>query len=197
MKQEELVLTTMQKNFGMITTKEAEELGIFRKTLVRMVTKKLIERVKRGLYVLPNCWGDEYYNLVYSSNYAIFSHATALYLLGFSERVPLSYDITVPFGYHASLQNNKDVSLYYVNKELFNLGKISVDSPQGKSIFVYDIERCLCDMVKDINNQDIEIIRYAFKTYFLSSSKNFVKLREYAKKLNVEGEINKYIEILM
>ena len=197
MTQIEIVLERMKENSGIITSREAEQLGINRKTLVRMVNKGLIERKKRGLYILPTTWGDEYYNLIFSSNFAIFSHATALYLLGFSERVPLNYDITVPYGYHASLQQEKNVNLYYVSKEILNLGKIKIISPQGKEIFVYNVERCLCDMIRDKNNQDVEIIKYAFQTYVISKNRNFHKLMDYAKKLKIEEEINKYIEILL
>ena len=89
------------------------------------------------------------------------------------------------------------MNLYYVSKEILNLGKIKIISPQGKEIFVYNVERCLCDMIRDKNNQDVEIIKYAFQTYVISKNRNFHKLMDYAKKLKIEEEINKYIEILL
>ena len=57
-----------------------EQMGIARKTLTRLLEKGLIERESQGLYVLPNSWGDEYYNLIFSSKNVVFSHATALFL---------------------------------------------------------------------------------------------------------------------
>ncbi len=187
----------MQKNNGMITTNEVEQMGIARKTLTRLLEKGLIERESQGLYVLPNSWGDEYYNLIFSSKNVVFSHATALFLHGLSERVPLIYEITVIKGYNASLKSRENVELYFVNKDIFELGKIEIESPQGKIVPIYDIERTLCDMLKSKQNQDIEIIKYAFKTYVKSSKKDIYKLIEYAKKLKVDEEVNTYLEVLL
>lgn len=197
MNNEEKILREMQKNNGMITTNDVEQMGIARKTLTRMLEKGLIERESQGLYVLPNSWGDEYYNLIFSSKNVVFSHATALFLHGLSERVPLIYEITVINGYNASLKSRENVELYFVNKDIFELGKIEIESPQGKIVPIYDIERTLCDMLKSKQNQDIEIIKYAFKTYVKSSKKDIYKLIEYAKKLKVDKEVNTYLEVLL
>ncbi len=197
MNNEEKILKEMQKNNGMITTNDVEQMGIARKTLTRMLEKGLIERKSQGLYVLPNSWGDEYYNIIFSSKNAVFSHATALFLHGLSERVPLIYEITVINGYNASLKTKENVELYSVTKDIFELGRIEIESPQGKIVPVYDIERTLCDMLKSKQNQDIEIIKYAFKTYVKSPKKDIYKLMKYAKKLKVDEEINTYLEVLL
>ena len=197
MNNEQKILQKMQENNGIITTTEVEQMGIPRKSLSRMLTKGLIEREKQGLYILPSTWGDEYYNLVFSSKNVVFSHATALYLHNLCERVPLIYEITVLDGYNARLRNEDNVELYVVNRELFELGKIEIKSPQGKSVPVYDIERCLCDIVKDKDKQDIEIIKYAYKSYVKNPKKNIYKLMEYAKRLKVEDEVNSYLEVLL
>ena len=197
MNNEEKILREMQKNNGMITTNDVEQMGIARKTLTRMLEKGLIERKSQGLYVLPNSWGDEYYNLIFSSKNAVFSHATALFLHGLSERVPLIYEITVINGYNASLKTRENVELYSVTKDIFELGKIEIESPQGKIVPVYDIERTLCDILRSKQNQDIEIIKYAFKTYVKSPKKDIYKLMKYAKKLKVDEEINTYLEVLL
>lgn len=197
MNNEEKILIQMQKNNGMITTNEVEQMGIARKTLTRMLEKGIIERESQGLYILPNSWGDEYYNLVFSTKNAVFSHATALYLYGLSERVPLIYEISVINSYNASLKTRENVKLYFVSKDIFELGKTKIQSPQGKNVPVYDIERCLCDILKNKESQDIEIIKYAYKTYVKSPKKNIYKLMEYAKKLKVEEEVNSYLEVLL
>lgn len=197
MNNEEKILREMQKNNGMITTNDVEQMGIARKTLTRMLEKGLIERESQGLYVLPNSWGDEYYNLIFSSKNAIFSHATALFLHGLSERVPLIYEITVINGYNASLKTRENVELYFISKDIFELGKTEIESPQGKIVPVYDIERTLCDILRSKQNQDIEIIKYAFKTYVKSPKKDIYKLIEYAKKLKVDEEVNTYLEVLL
>ena len=52
-------------------------------------------------------------------------------------------------------------------------------------------------MLKSKQNQDIEIIKYAFTTYVKSPKKDIYKLMKYAKKLKVDEEINTYLEVLL
>ncbi len=198
MNNETKVIDFMNKNNGLITSKQINNLKIPRITLTRMVEKKIIEREKRGLYVFPSSFGDEYYNLLFSISDAVFSYNTALYLLGLSERVPLFYDITVPKGFNKSLRKNDKVKLHYVRKELFNLGIIKIKSPQGQVVICYNEERCICDMIKDKDTQDIEILKYAIKEYLSDKKrKNILKLNEYATSLGIEKELQNYLELLL
>ena len=199
MNNEEKILELMKQNNGLITTKQIESENISRKTLLRLLDKKLIEREKRGLYVLPSSWGDEYYNLLFSVENAVFSYGTALYLLGISERVPLIYDVSVPVGFNVeSIRKNEKIRLHYVKKEVFDLGKIEIESPQGQIVSCYDDERSICDMIKDKESQDIEILKYAIKEYLNDKSrKDIMKLNEYAKALGVEKELRNYLEVLL
>lgn len=164
MNKEEQILKLIEKKNGIITTKEIVENNINRVFLTRLVNKGELERVKNGLYVLPFTWGDEYFNLTYGNN-AIFSYETALYFLNLCETVPSTYHITVNRGYNGSLKKNNNVKLHFVKNEIFELGKIMIKSPQGQNVFCYDAERCICDLLKDKDNQDIETIKYAITEY--------------------------------
>lgn len=198
MNNETKVIDFMRKNNGLITSKQINKLKIPRITLTRMVEKKIIEREKRGLYVFPSSFGDEYYSLLFSISDAVFSYNTALYLLGLSERVPLFYDITVPKGFNKSIRKNDKVKLHYVKKELFNLGIIKIKSPQGQVVNCYNEERCICDMIKDKDTQDIEILKYAIKEYLCDKKrKNILKLNKYAVSLGIEKELQNYLEVLL
>lgn len=63
MKKEEQILKLIEDNNGIITTKEIVKNYINRIFLTRLVNKGELERVKKGLYILPSTWGDEYFNL--------------------------------------------------------------------------------------------------------------------------------------
>ena len=197
MNKEEQILKLIEKKNGIITTKEIVENNINRVFLTRLVNKGELERVKNGLYVLPFTWGDEYFNLTYGNN-AIFSYETALYFLNLCETVPSTYHITVNRGYNGSLKKNNNVKLHFVKNEIFELGKIMIKSPQGQNVFCYDAERCICDLLRDKGNQDIETIKYAITEYLNNKNeRDLPKLMEYAKKFNVEADISKYLEVLM
>ena len=197
MSKEEQILNLIKVNNGVITSKEVFKHGINRIFLTRLVKSGKIERVKNGLYVLPNTWGDEYFNLIYGIN-AIFSYDTALYIVGLCETVPSIYHITVCRGYNGKLNHVDNVKLHFVKKEIFELGKIEIKSPQGQIITCYNAERCICDLLKNKDKEDLETVKYAITEYLRDKqNRNLPKLVEYSKRLNVEDEVNRYLEVLM
>lgn len=194
---ENQVLEYMKNNSDSITTEEINELNIPRIILTRLVNKELIVRVKKGLYVLKNCWGDEYFNLIYGNNSALYSHLTSLYFNDLCERVPMEYDITVKQNYAGSLSSNKKVKLYYVSNGQYDLGLIQIKSPQGRNIKCYDVERCLCDLIKCKNKVYLEYLKYAFNEYYKIQKNDVKKLYEYAKKLNVYDKVKEFMEVFI
>lgn len=193
---ENKVLEYMKNNSDTITIEEVNEQNIPRVVLTRLLNKNLIERIKPGLYTLKNCWGDEYYNLIYKSN-ATYSHLTSLYFNDLCERVPLEYDITVKQNYSGPLVENKNVKLYYVNEDNFELGLIKIKSPQGRIIRCYDVERCLCDLIKSKSKIYLEYLKYAFNEYYKVEKNDVKKLYEYAKKLNVYEKVKEFMEVFL
>lgn len=109
----------------------------------------------------------------------------------------MNYDVTVSYNYTGSLTKNNDVTLHYVKPEVLDLGRIKIESPQGQIVECYDIERCLCDIFKDKKKIYSEYIKYAFTEYYKVQKNNTFKLYQYAKKLNMEKEINEYLEVLL
>ena len=197
MSKEEQILNLIKVNNGIITSKEVSKHGINRIFLTRLVKSGKIERVKKGLYVLPNTWGDEYFNLIYGIS-AIFSYDTALYFLGLCETVPSIYHITVCRGYNGKLNHEGNVKLHFVKKEIFELGKIDIKSPQGQIITCYNAERCICDLLKNKDKEYVETVKYAITEYLQDKqNRDLPKLVEYSKRLNVEDEVNRYLEVLM
>lgn len=193
----EKILKIMNNNGGYITTKELDENNINRYFLTKMVERKKINRISRGYYGLVDYNVDEYYKIISMSERAVFSMNTALYLHNLSDRIPLIFDITVPYYYGGNLRKNKKVNLYFVKNSILNLGKIEITSPFGMKIKVYDKERTICDIVKNKNNIDMEIFSKAIKNYIKSSDKNLNKLMRYAKELKVEKKIREYMEVIL
>jgi predicted transcriptional regulator of viral defense system len=191
------ILKIVEKNNGYVTTKEVVKNGINKTFLTNMVKNGTLVRISRGYYGLPNYIEDEYYKIASKSKNARFSMATALYLHNLSDRTPLVYNITLPFGYSGVLQKEKNVILNFVKRELLDLGVIEITSPFGMKIKVYDIERTICDIIKNKNKMDAEIFSKALKDYAKSKNKNLSKLTKYAKALNIEKKVSEYMEVLL
>ena len=84
---ERLLLDLIRKNDGIITIKQAKEAGISNIYLSNLVKKGKIERIRNGVYLDVNSFGDEYYLFQVKFQKAIFSHNTALYFNNLTERI--------------------------------------------------------------------------------------------------------------
>ena len=191
------ILDYAKSSNGYITNKEAENLGVNSTFLSNLVNDKKIERVGNGIYKLPNYPIDDFYILSKSSNRMCFSHATALYLHNMSDRIPLVYDITVPYNYNGNLLNNKNVTLRYVKDDIFPIGMIDIKTINGLTLKCYDLETTICDIIRDKNHMDKEIYSKALKEYAKNKNKDILKLIKYAQKLNVEDQVVELMEVLL
>lgn len=191
------VLDLAVKNGGLITTKDVVDNNLNKMTLKRLCDAKKLEKISTGYYCIPNSFVDQYYTIISKSQNAIFSHSTALFLHELSDRTPLYFDITVPRGYGGSLQNIDNVYLHYVDKNLIDLGMEVIKSPFDMDIKCYNVERTICDIIKDRNHMDKEIYTKALKWYANKKDKDVFKLVKYAKKLNIEDEVVEIMEVLL
>ncbi len=194
-KKEQLLNLVQEK--GYITSKELKKNQINYYYVSTLVKEKKIYRVSSGYYILPNGYVDNFYVVLSKCKKAVFSHATALYLHNLSDRTPLIYDVTVPYGYGNCYKNKENVDLHYSKMEYINLGVIELESPFGMKLKVYDIERTICDIIKNKNKIDIEIFTKALQEYAKMNSKDLHKLMKYAKKLGVDKKVREYMEILL
>ena len=183
-------------NNGFLRNKDLVDNNIPSVYLTRLVNNNVIERVSRGLYVRTNSLPDDLVILQNKSKNAIYSNMTALYLYDFSDRLPIKYDITVNSGYNGSLQEVDNVNLFYTKKELLNLGEFVYRLDSGNLIKVYDLERTICDVIKNKNRLDQELANKALRKYFYSKEKNTLKLYEYAKKMKIYKKVRSVFEIL-
>ena len=83
---------------GTITTEQVTAAGMHRSILRKLVENGELYRFGRGLYVRSNAWEDDFYLLQRKYGRGIYSHDTALYLLGYSDRTPVQYTMTFPKG---------------------------------------------------------------------------------------------------
>lgn len=181
---------------GYLNTKDVVNNNIPRTYLTKLVKEGKIERISRGVYAKKNVLVDEFVVLQSKSKNAIYSNTTALYLYGFSNRIPIKYDITINNGYNGTLQKDNNVNLFYTKKELLDLGVINYKLDSGNIIRVYDLDKTICDVIKNKKKIDAEIFNKAIREYFYSKKKNTLKLYEYAKKMNIYNKVRDTFEVL-
>lgn len=194
MEYENKILNLFKNDY--LTTKKVVDNNIPRSYLSKLTKDNKIERISRGVYIKKNTLVDEFVVLQSKSKYAIYSNTTALYLHGFSNRIPIKHDITVKSGYKGSLQKEDNVNLFYTKDELLNLGVINYKLNSGNIIKVYDLDKTICDIIKNKKKIDAEIFNKAIRDYFYSKNKNTLKLYEYAKKMNIYNKVRDTFEVL-
>ena len=191
----EIIEELMKKNNGYITSKELDMLDIHRIYLSIMQEKGIIEKVAPGIYIDSNKIEDNYYVFGLSMPNVIFSHMTALYFHGLSIKAPNEiYDITVKRSYNSS--HLKKHNVFYVDNDIYELGLTSVETPMGNKVKVYDIERCICDIIRSKNRMDSEHIKHSVREYIKRKDKNLVKLSSYAEKLGIKEVVMDYVGMM-
>ena len=196
MNDEEKILKLMKNNNGLIKTSEIVSNKINKMALIRLVQKGVIERIERGLYIDSNKMEDSYFIFQYKCPKAVFSHETALYFHDLSDRTPIEIMITVPYGYNSRLLKDNNYKFSYIKDELYELGKIMIKTPYGNDVYCYDIERTICDIIRDKNKIEKYQFIDALKRYSDLKIKDILKLYNYAEKFNIKNEVKNYMEVL-
>ncbi len=187
----------IKRQNGTILSSDLDKSGIPRSYLQRLIFEGKLERSYRGVYVAVDAIEDEMFAMQKKYSKLIYSHETALFIHALSDRTPFEYSATVPSGYKVVSNLADRYKIYYVKKELHELGVVSVKSSFGNQIRAYNIERTICDIVKSRSRVDIQILNEALKRYVRIKSSDYSLLMDYAKKLNTATVLKNYMEVIL
>lgn len=187
----------IKKNNNVITTSQVLQLGFSKTLLTNYVHAGLLERRGPGIYTLPGKLHDDMHALMLRSSKIIFSHDSALFLNGQSERTPFRNIVTIPSDsvLPASLKNS--CTCFYIKPELHTLGMVLRKTTFGNTVRCYNMERTICDLLRSRSRCDEETVISSVKNYAASKSKNLNLLAEYAKSLRVDKTLKQYMEVLL
>lgn len=197
MKRYEKIKKVIEDSSGIITYKELIEKKISKYFIKKLVDDNVLEKYSRGIYVKKDIFEDEFYIFQQKNKKVVFSYNTALYLLNETEKTPEYIDITVYKGYNVH-RISKNIKVHYVLKENLYLGAIEIETSQGFKVISYNLERILCDIIKNNNTGiDKEQTNKIIRKNLLENKVDTYKLIEYAKKLKCEKKVRRVIDILM
>ena len=193
----EIMEKALENNNGYLFTSEVTKAGISKEYLSIFVEKNNLERVAQGVYISSDVWEDEMFILSLKYKNIVFSHATALMLHGLTEHEVLNYSVSVPRGYNATALRKIGCTVFTRSTEFHNLGRMSIKNNFGNVVSVYDMERTVCDIIKQKEKMDIQVFRNALKEYVKKKDKNLHRLMQYAEQLKIEKKVKEYIEVLL
>lgn len=187
----------LERNNGYIKTSEAGENNVSRTYFLEYVRKNNLIKVAHGLYMTEDTWQDDLFVIQTRYPKVIFSHETAAFLLGLSNREPFYSSVTLETGKGSSRLNNSGVKVYKIKKELIEVGLINVLTSSGNKVKSYNLERTFCDFVRSRNTIEIQEVQTYIQEYFKHKDKNIPQLMRYAKLFSVEKLVRQYTEVLL
>ena len=182
---------------GIIATKAAEDAGISRAMLSKLCKEGRLQRIAKGQYMLVDDMPDELLSISLRTEHLVFSHETALFLHGISDRTPFEHSITTPANRVPSPALREACKVYYIKPELFELGRTKMSTPFGNQVPCYDLERTVCDIIRSRNKMGTETFLAALKQYAADSKKDLNRLNAYAKKMCLTNVVRQYLEVLL
>jgi len=127
----------------------------------------------------------------------VFSMGTALFLHDLTDQTPINFAMTFPQSYNTKNAKSDNVHCYVQERKFYELGITTIKTPFGREVKVYDMEKTICDIVKNKNKVDISMFSNAMKRYSESKLKQPANAIKYAEIMGIEPEIRKYFEVLI
>lgn len=187
----------MKSNNYVLSTEQLLSEGISKTTLTNYVREGLLERCGHGYYTMPDSIEDDMYLVMLRSKHIIFSHETALFLNGLSERTPFIHAVTIPSNAAIPATIKEQCKCYYIKPELHKIGLIEKKTTFGNLVRCYDPERTVCDLLRSRSRMDEETVIAAIKNYSQYKEKDLHNLGEYAELFKVSKQVRRYMEILI
>ena len=180
---------------SIIRTSDVVKKGIPKPYLNRMVENGQLIKVARGIYITDWSQYDEYAIFQLQHQKVIYSYLSALYLHGLIDVIPKYKEVTVYTGYNHH-RFPKEVKRHFIQKELYEVGVTKLQTSFGNEVRVYDLERSICDLIRERQKIDVEIFSTSLKRYIQSSKKDLRKLYKYAREFHVLENVQSLMEVL-
>jgi len=192
-----LMLQDALSRNGFITTAQANAVAVSNERLRLLAKAGELEHVAHGVYMSPDEFLDRMYVAQLRRPKMIYSHETALFLHGLTDRDPVSYTVTVPTGYSAARLRDDGMHVFTVKRELHAVGAGTAQTMFGNTVTVYGLERTVCDCVRSRNHMDVALVTDAMKRYAKRSDKNLNALMVMAETFHVVKPLRTYMEVLL
>lgn len=189
----EKIKELVQNNNGILLVKEVQKNDIHRQYIKQLEETGYLRKVSKGVYVEKEKEINEFFILGQKYKKGIFSHNTALYFYNLTDRTPIKIDMTFP---SYITVHDRSIKIHYVQEEKHNLGLKIMRLQDGTTIQIYDMERTICDIIRDRNKIDPQIFNDAIKGYIKKKEKNLILLYEYAEKFKIQNILKNYMEVL-
>lgn len=196
-KKDDFILKDMfSLNNNTMSTAQLNAKNLYHRDIQKMLDNNLIEKVKRGYYH----WIDDNESEITIINRlfpdAILCMETALFYYNYSDRTPSAWNIAI--NKNASRGRTKleypFVKAYRMEPDLLNIGETK-GKIDNTDVRIYNRDRTICDVLKNMNKMDKEIFNKAVQGYIIDNQKNIPNLMTYSKTMRLQKKVNDIIGV--
>ena len=198
---DEKLINAVRKIFSehdyIMTTAQLDSYRIYYPDIRLLLNAGYIEKIKRGYYHWAETYGEQEVKIINRLfPDAVLCMETALFYYQYSDRNPAEWNITIDKNVSRS-RTNIDypfVKAYRVEPDLVPLGETK-GSINFVDVRIYDRDRTICDVLRNMNKMDKEIFNKAIQGYVKDQKKNIPNLMEYAKVLRLQKRVKDLIGV--
>ncbi len=180
-----------------MTTSQLKKEKLYYRDIQAMLEAGYIEKIKRGYYAWVEAMTKAEVRIIKGMfPDAVFCMETALFYYKYSDRNPAEWSITIDKNVSRN-RTNIDypfVKAYRVEPPLVTLGEATGEIDYIK-IRIYDRDRTICDILRNMNRMDKEVFNKAIQSYVKDPQKNIPNLMQYAKALRVQKKVKDLIGV--
>lgn len=180
-----------------MTTAELTDSKLYYADIKQLLDEGLIERVRRGYYHWTQDYGESevvIINRLFPD--AVLCMETALFYYGYSDRTPAEWNFAIDknVSKRRTIIDYPFIKAYRVESELVTLGETYGEIDFHK-VRIYDRDRTICDVLRNMNKMDKEIFNKAIQNYVTDPKKNIPNIMQYAKVLRVQKRVKDLIGV--
>ena len=85
--------------------------------------------------------------------------------------------------------------MFYVSDDIYELGVVEIETPNGNKVRAYDKERCICDIIRSKGRMESEQVKKTIKQYMQSRDKDIAIRKAEFTEENLIKMVNEIINI--
>ena len=194
----EKISKIIKSNGGYVTGRDVSEANIPTSALSQYIKKYNLIKQCPGFYSTEDWMADDYFIFQYQYPKLIYSFYGAAYLHRLGDFIPTSLEATAPKNYRPFPLPRDGVILHTDTRDTtYNLGISEVETSFGNKVRVYNIEKTVCDFIRNRGKLDLESFVKCVTWYSKRKDKNVNRLIQYARIMKIEDKVNSLMEVLL
>lgn len=183
-------------NDGIVRTKQLRDGGFTHYQLNQLIQSGRVLKVKQGVYKWINSDQTELVEVARTVPEGVFCLYTACQYYQLTTFVASAYHLAIPKKSKVVLPVYPPIKLYYWETVSYQTGRTDI-KPDGVSILMYDLEKTVCDVIRQRNKVGLDLVKEVVTTYLQRTDRNLANLVQYAGELGVKNYVSTYLNLLV